>query len=289
MNITIIDNEVYLVQSISAKLADYGHECNVIGTLNEADESADVILLSTNITGNINSFLENNREKIIILMVTYVSDDTVTKPIASGATDYIIKPFMIEELIRKIDHYKDVQDINNLNNFYKDYLANRFKSCNVEVDAKLEAPLVLVGSQKQTDAYVFEYIQQTKKPIKFLSLEDKDALQTIKKSGADTLIYATHLQKLKKSDAEAIIKAAKDKKVIISTNVELDSDIKTIKLSSSKDSFDADEILTLDDYVKYILTTYQDRFPDTELSKKLGISRKSLWERRKKYDIYKQK
>ncbi|MEA1917106.1 MAG: helix-turn-helix domain-containing protein, partial [Campylobacterota bacterium] len=31
------------------------------------------------------------------------------------------------------------------------------------------------------------------------------------------------------------------------------------------------------------------KFPDTELSKKLGISRKSLWEKRKKYGISKQK
>ena len=34
---------------------------------------------------------------------------------------------------------------------------------------------------------------------------------------------------------------------------------------------------------------YQDKYPDTELSKKLGISRKSLWEKRKKYDIVKKK
>ncbi|EAH5670062.1 hypothetical protein CXE35_07460, partial [Campylobacter jejuni] len=30
-------------------------------------------------------------------------------------------------------------------------------------------------------------------------------------------------------------------------------------------------------------------FPDTDLSKKLGISRKSLWEKRKKYEISKKK
>ena len=41
------------------------------------------------------------------------------------------------------------------------------------------------------------------------------------------------------------------------------------------------------DYVKFIVLNYQHKFPDTELSKKLGISRKSLWERRKKYGIIK--
>ncbi|MGM0623748.1 MAG: hypothetical protein ACQESH_06970 [Campylobacterota bacterium] len=288
MDITIIDNEVYLAQSISAKLADFGHECSVAATLNEVRSDTDVILLSTNISGNINTFLQENREKIIILMVTYVSDDTVTKPLSSGATDYIIKPFMIEELIRKIDHYKEVKDLRNLNRYFCDYLQNRFNKCDVNIDQKLEFPLLMVGSQKQCDAYVFEYIKKTKQPIEFISLEDNDALSRIKKCN-DCLIYATHIQKLKKSDTDAVLKLAQGKKIIISSSSELDCELPVLKLSSSENSFDADEILTLDDYVKYILKTYQDRFPDTELSKKLGISRKSLWERRKKYDIYKQK
>ena len=50
-----------------------------------------------------------------------------------------------------------------------------------------------------------------------------------------------------------------------------------------------DEILTIDDYIKHIIINHQDNYPDTELSKKLGISRKSLWEKRKKYDVAKKK
>jgi CheY-like chemotaxis protein len=288
MDITIIDNEVYLAQSISAKLADFGHECSVVATLNEVDKDTEVILISTNVSGNLNAFLEQHAGKIIILMVTYVSDDTVTKPIAAGATDYIIKPFMIEELMRKIDHYKSVLDLRNQNDFFTKYLDDKFKKCDLEIDTKLSFPLILVGSQKQTDAYVYRYIKQTKKHVLFVSLEDEDALQTIKKN-KEAVIYATSIQKLKKSDADAVLRLANERNLIIATNNELDSDITSLKLGSSQDSFDSEEILTLDDYVKYILNTYQDRFPDTELSKKLGISRKSLWERRKKYDIYKQK
>ena len=44
-----------------------------------------------------------------------------------------------------------------------------------------------------------------------------------------------------------------------------------------------------DDYVKFIVNSFQYKFPDTELSKKLGISRKSLWEKRKKYGLFKKK
>ena len=42
-----------------------------------------------------------------------------------------------------------------------------------------------------------------------------------------------------------------------------------------------DSILTINDYVKMMVTSFQDKYPDTELSRRLGISRKSLWEKRK--------
>ena len=53
--------------------------------------------------------------------------------------------------------------------------------------------------------------------------------------------------------------------------------------------FDQGEILPIEEYVKYIMIHFQHRLPDTELSKRLGISRKSLWEKRKKYGIVKKK
>ena len=62
-----------------------------------------------------------------------------------------------------------------------------------------------------------------------------------------------------------------------------------LELSIRDKSFDIGEIVTIDEYIKYIIVNYQDKFPDTELSKKLGISRKSLWEKRKKYDVSKKK
>jgi DNA-binding NtrC family response regulator len=38
-----------------------------------------------------------------------------------------------------------------------------------------------------------------------------------------------------------------------------------------------------------MVLNFQHTYPDTELSKKLGISRKSLWEKRKKFGIEKDK
>ncbi len=47
--------------------------------------------------------------------------------------------------------------------------------------------------------------------------------------------------------------------------------------------------MSINDYIKTIVINHQNRYPDTELSKRLGISRKSLWEKEKKLEIDKKK
>jgi len=65
--------------------------------------------------------------------------------------------------------------------------------------------------------------------------------------------------------------------------------LEVLEIKSDDGVFEKGDILSIENYVKYIITKYQTKFPDTELSKKLGISRKSLWEKRKKYGISKKK
>ena len=48
---------------------------------------------------------------------------------------------------------------------------------------------------------------------------------------------------------------------------------------------DPDDHVSLEDYFVRFVTDNQDRFTETELAAKLGISRKNLWERRKRYSI----
>ena len=47
--------------------------------------------------------------------------------------------------------------------------------------------------------------------------------------------------------------------------------------------------MSITDYVKTIVTRFENRYPDIELAKKLGMSRKSLWEKRKKYGLLRKK
>lgn len=135
MKILIVENEIYLAQSIASKLMEIGHLCEIATSIKDAlkDEKYDAILLSTNISGqNFYPVIEKHRSSIIILMISYISNDTVTNPIKAGASDYIQKPFMIEELIRKLQHLSDFKNLKKENETYKEYVKNLFCSANLD-------------------------------------------------------------------------------------------------------------------------------------------------------------
>ena len=295
MKILIIENEIYLAQSIATKLGELGHLCEMCTSTKDAIKSNnyDVVLLSTNINGqDFNPVIETFKKSIVILMVSYISNDTVSKPLASGAKDYILKPFMIEELIRKIDHYQDYERLKKRNEAYESYLDHTFSSVSSEYNHdEIELPLFISSSfQKYADAFAFKYAAIKNKSIHFISLNDPKALSEIESLAQNSIIYVIDYQTIKKTDKKAFCDLISNKQVIVAStdNIE-DVEHNVITIKSENNIFDQGDILPIEDYVKFIVLNYQHKFPDTELSKKLGISRKSLWEKRKKYDIIKKK
>jgi len=295
MKILIIENEIYLAQSIATKLGELGHICEMCTSTKDAIKSNnyDVVLLSTNINGqDFNPVIETFKRSIVILMVSYISNDTVSKPLAAGAKDYILKPFMIEELIRKIDHYQDYERLKKRSQAYEKYLAHSFSNAKHEHNLdNLDLPLFISSSfQKYSDAFAFEYAQKENLPIHFLSLSDSKAMNEIDSLPQNCVIYIIDYQTLKKTDKKLFCDLIADKNAIISSSEKIeDVSYPVIEIKTENNVFDKSEILPIEDYVKFIVLNYQDKYPDTELSKKLGISRKSLWEKRKKYDITKKK
>lgn len=295
MKILIIENEIYLAQSIATKLGELGHVCEMCTSTKDAIKSNnyDVVLLSTNINGqDFNPVIETFKSSIVILMVSYISNDTVSKPLASGAKDYILKPFMIEELIRKINHYQDYEKLKRRNVAYEKYLNHSFTNAMHDNSfAEISLPLFISSSfQKYADAFAFEYAQKEDIPINFLTLSDSKSLKEISNLPQNSLIYIIDYQVLKKGDKKNFCELIAGRNVIISSTDKIeDIEHPILELENENNIFDKGEILPIEDYVKFIILNYQDKYPDTELSKKLGISRKSLWEKRKKYDIIKKK
>ena len=295
MKILIVEDEIYLAQSIAGKLIDFGHECDIFAAVNDAldqESRYDVVLLSTNLSGqDFYPVIEKFAGDIILLMVSYISNDTVTTPLKAGAHDYIQKPFMIEELIRKINHYHGFKQLQKKCALFEDYLEHQLG--NIQLPDTITRPLPLMvktNYQKQADAFAFAFAKETGRPLKYLPLSDTASLAALREVDEEYILYMPEFQTLKKSERQAFLEAIKGRDVITSTTEKFEEEgVDTIELVSEHKIFDRTEILTIDDYVKFIIHNYQSKFPDTELSKRLGISRKSLWEKRKKYGIFKKK
>jgi len=295
MKILIIENEIYLAQSIAAKLSDLGHVCDLASSTKDAlrNEPYDVVLLSTNISGqDFYPVIDAYKSAVVILMISYVSNDTVSKPLKAGAKDYILKPFMIEELIRKIDHFQDYEQLKRQNVIFQRYIDHSFSSVNVECEyEKTDLPIFVFSNyQKYADAFAFKLLDRCSAPLHFISLASLRTLDEIANLSPERLTYITDFQALKKTDKKPFLDLIAGKSVIISsTDIIEEVPYKTVEMKSDNKVIEQGDILPIEDYVKYIVLNYQHKFPDTELSKKLGISRKSLWEKRKKYGIIKKK
>lgn len=293
MKILIVENEIYLAQSIASKLTTLGYYCDIATTIKDAltEEKYDSVLLSTNVSGqNFYPVIKKHQSSIIILMISYISNDTVSNPIKAGADDYIQKPFMIEELVRKLKHLNDYDALKKENETFKDYLSHTFESTNLpKINTKVHFPTIIkTNSQKMADALVFDYCSNIKKSFTFISLTSSNAIEQILRTNNNEIIYLVELQKLKKSEKAKIFNAIEGKLVFISTtDTTENAPYFYIEVNNNNKILNQGEILSIDDYVKYIILNFQNKFPDTELSKKLGISRKSLWEKRKKYGINK--
>jgi DNA-binding response OmpR family regulator len=214
MKTIIVDNELYLAQSIASKLSENGFETEIFSTVKEAMQSkGDVYLLSTNLPGQDTSpLIKAFKDKIIIVMVNYINNDTVSLPLELGAKDYIVKPFMIEELMRKIEHYQEYQQLKKRTELYQEYMDNLLKEIKTDDHTeKLSTPLVIeTNYQRLVDKIVFDYANEESKLLTFVPLSDKGWKEKIQASTTGSLLYVTEVHTLKKTDKEQLLELLKN-------------------------------------------------------------------------------
>lgn len=293
MKILILEDEIYLAQKLSSRLFEEGHACEHFTSFGEVDKQKhyDTVLLSMNLhTTNCDDVIKHYKDSIVILFVTYISDATVGSPIKLGAKDYVQKPFMMDELIRKIHHYQVFNKMQKEICLYQKYFDTVFDGIECELDDHKLPVLVETNDQKYSDKLFFEIAKKSNLPIKIIPLSKVNIVQEIKELNKDTLYYMIDFHSLKKSLKDMLQKSLEGLSVVISSlDNEPDFMYDKIELKNSNQIIANDNIMTINEYVRLVVNTFQDKYPDTELSKKLGISRKSLWEKRKKLGVEKKK
>lgn len=293
MKVLIIENEIYLAQSIANKLSDSRLECIIAHSLKEVQKDHyhyDVILASF---GTINEgYTELSKaysQAIIILMIAYINDDTVIKPLRNGVTDYIVKPFIVDELIRKITHYRTYREINEEIGFYRNYFSFIERELGTPELFLYNPPFVIKSNaQRGADIYAMRYAREKHIQFHFYSLKEemwKSIFRVPPKK--NEIYYITNLEELKKSERKDFLEVALKYNVIVSiVSGEKIAFPQVIDITRQTNNMElGGEILSVKEYEKLIISKYENRYPDIELAEKLGMSRKSLWEKRKKYGI----
>ncbi|MGB5867368.1 MAG: DNA-binding response regulator [Arcobacteraceae bacterium] len=290
MNILILDEEVYLAQKVAMRLQEEGNNCTHVANIKEIDFNTnyDVVLLSTNISSSdVHKIIVSFKNSIVILLVSYINDTTVTKPLKDGASDYIVKPFIMDELVRKIYHYDEFKRLKQNNVNLENYINFAFNNIEEVQEIPKSLPFAIeTKDQRVADKIVFDVAKKLNKTIKFVSLEQNAKINPEEFRGELLYIYDFHYAK--KASKDLILNTIANYDVIICSLEDIgEIQYPKISVDSPNKLSVVDSILTINDYVKLMVVSFQNKYPDTELSRRLGISRKSLWEKRKKFGIEK--
>ncbi|MGN8375732.1 OriC activity response regulator [Helicobacter pylori] len=295
MKILIIEDDLALARSISHNLHDLGHFCEIISSISEENkEPYDVILVSSKVCtqGRCEHFVRYNSKQIIIMMASHVNEDGVNKPIQAGARDYILKPFKMDELLRKIQYHKAYQEMTARLGFYENYLDFIHAELPLPRDFSYRPPFIIhAPSQELANAYLLQYAKERQMDFSFFSLKDttwKDLYKN--KDKLERPFYIMHLEELKKDEQLKLLELARSCPIVLSYThkeplefpkiVSIECGNRPLSLFSNNTSF-----LSIQEYEKEAIRHFSSTCTDTELASKLGISRKSLWEKRRKYNL----
>lgn len=297
MKTLIIENDTYLAQSISNKLIDRGYDCVIQKNTDfkvEKDAFFDVVLISYDVcTTSCVNVIKLFPNSITIMMIKYITDDTVTKMLNAGIYDYILKPFVIDELIRKVEHYKQFSKLKQEVVFYKNYFEFIEGILNTPIPFTYNLPFVIrSNSQRSADIYAMRYARIKNIRFNFVNILDIDLHDVSSlNSSIDETIYLTGLEQLKKADRAELLNSLSKQNILLSFVSKEEITFNNIAdITASGNDIDLNgEILSIKDYEKAMISKYENVYSDIDLAKKLGISRKSLWEKRKRYGIIKVK
>lgn len=299
MKTLIIENDIYLSQSIANKLIDRGYDCVVSKDTNfktDKNNKFDIILISYDVCDKNRScpnLVKHFAGSIVIMMIRYINDDTVTKMFQAGIQDYIVKPLIIDELIRKIEHYKQFRRLQSEVVFYKNYFEFIEGILNTPIPLTYNPPFVIrSNNQRSADIYAMRYARLKNIQFDFLSLKNLD-WRDVPNLGNNTenVVYLTGLEQIRKSDRNEILAKLNKQHIICSfVSQEEISFGSIVDISTPQNDLDFNgTIMSVRDYEKLVISKYGNIYSDIDLSKELGISRKSLWEKRKRYGITKQR
>src|SRR5438270_6268359 len=163
--IIIIDDEPAMVEVIVTLCREKGHQVFPFNAPSKALEQMDAIQPQVVITDIkmetmtgfdvLRHVRENHRQTAVILITAFGTTETAVEAMKMGATDYVLKPFKIDELQTRIQRALDYQAAVRENTYLRKELKNRYRFENIiGTSRKMQHVYNLINKVADTDSTV---------------------------------------------------------------------------------------------------------------------------------------
>jgi DNA-binding NtrC family response regulator len=163
--IIIIDDEPAMVEVIVTLCREKGHQAFPFNAPSKALEQLDTIQPQVVITDIkmetmtgfdvLRHVRENHRQTSVILITAFGTTETAVEAMKMGATDYVLKPFKIDELQTRIQRALDYQAAVRENTYLRKELKNRYRFENIiGTSRKMQHVYNLINKVADTDSTV---------------------------------------------------------------------------------------------------------------------------------------
>ena len=130
--VLVVDDEVYIQEILKSTLEEAGYECVTAGNADAAlaaleSRSFDIAMTDIRMPGKQGTELlldiKTKYPEVVVLMITAVDNaKTAIESMRSGAYDYIVKPFDMDQVLIAVDRALDKRYLENKSREYQKYL-----------------------------------------------------------------------------------------------------------------------------------------------------------------------
>ncbi len=153
----IIDDEKTIRDTISEVLSEEGYLCETAGdgeggVAKISEENFDLVISDFRLPGIdglevLKKTLELSPQTLVVIITAYASVDTAVEALKKGASDYLVKPLILDDVIFKIKHLLKYRQ-----------LAIENQILRTEVEEKYDFSNIIGQSQKMK--HIFELIKK---------------------------------------------------------------------------------------------------------------------------------
>ena len=289
MRLLIVEEEMYLSNEIAMNFSEIGYECIEKKNLNVKTVKFDVAILSINFPkAGIKAFIKKYHSKPVILLASQSKTDKAVEFLELGADTFTAKPVHIRLLIKKVQFYVKYYN-RKFNLQLKDDTIKFIFREPVPYSKAYRLPVQInSNSTIKADYVAFDIAKEQNKTIVPINIKKGDRTRRLRDFDFENFIpYIAGISNLLPRTKDYYMKYLSQYPVILqrSGKCHQHKGFDCIRIKTPTKEFMPQDILTIDEYIQFIVEKFQDQMSDVRLAEYLKIDRKTLWNKRQKFGL----